>query len=410
MTAPSSSVSTDDFPLGRAELIALLAMLAATIAFSIDAMLPAMNVMAEALTPDNLNAIGLVITSFMLGMGVGTFFMGPLSDAFGRKSVMLSGAAIYLTGAVAGWAAGSLEVLLVARFIQGLGASGPRVVSMAVVRDLFSGREMARILSLMMIVFTLVPAIAPTLGAGIIWAFGWRGIFAAFVVFSLATTLWLVLRLPETLAVEARRPLRIAPLWAALKEVLAHPTVRLATLVQTFAIAMLFSVLSSTQLIFDRTYGQGDYFHLWFGLIAILSASASFLNARLVPRYGMRPLIKAILGVEIVVCFGLVALLLAGASTAVTFPAFVLFNVGVFFTAGMTIGNLNALAMEPMGHIAGLAASTVQAVATVGAVLVAIPITFFFDGTALPLAFGSGLCATIGLWLTTKIRRDSDAG
>ena len=182
--------------ISRAELVALLAMLAATIAFSIDAMLPVLPDIAGALTPDDPNRAQLVIAAFVLGMGVGTLLAGPLSDAYGRHAVAVGGALVYTGAALYCVVAPSIEALLAARLAQGLGAAGPRVVALAITRDLFSGRQMARIVSFVMTVFALVPVIAPTMGAAIAWAFGWRAIFLSFAVFSVVSVAWLLLRQP----------------------------------------------------------------------------------------------------------------------------------------------------------------------------------------------------------------------
>lgn len=395
-------------PLGQSEFVALIAMLMATIAMSIDAMLPAMPEIGAELSPDNLNNAQLIITSFVLGMGVGTFFTGPLADRFGRKTVIVTGAALYVCSALAAFLAPTLESMLIARLCMGLAAAAPRVASVAMVRDLFSGREMARIMSFVMLIFSLVPALAPSLGALIIAVWDWRGIFIAFAVFATLSSIWLMLRQPETLTVERRRPLDFASLLAAAKDVVRHPTVRLATLAQTLSLGMLFSVLSTTQQVFDVTYGQGQNFHFWFGGIAILSASASIVNARLVRKLGMRPIIKAMFLAQIGLSIGLFAVMAMQLPNQIELLFYAFWVTSIFFQAGLTLGNLNALALEPMGHVAGMAASLVTATATVGAVLIAIPIGLSFDGTPLPLAIGVLICAALAFGLTSMIRRDSD--
>jgi DHA1 family bicyclomycin/chloramphenicol resistance-like MFS transporter len=237
---------------------------------------------------------------------------------------------------------------------------------------------------------------------------GWRFIFLTFAGFSMLATLWLMLRQPETLAVQDRRPLSFAALWDAVRQVFAHPTVRLSTFVQTLSFGMLFSVLSSTQQVFDLTYGQGDHFHLWFGGIAILAASASVVNARLVGRLGMRPIIKAMFLAQMLLSLAMIGIVALHLPNQIELLFYAFWTMTVFFQAGLTIGNLNALAMEPLGHIAGSAASVITATATVGAVLIAVPIGLQFDGTPLPLALGTCACAVLAFWLTTLIRRDSD--
>lgn len=394
--------------LPQAEFIALMAMLMATIAFSVDAMLPALPEIGAALSPDNLNNAQLMVTSFVLGMGVGTFFTGPLSDAFGRKPVMVAGAIVYVIASAVAWASSTLELMLAARVVQGFGAAGPRVVALALIRDLYSGPHMARILSFVMLVFSLVPALAPTMGYFIIAGFGWRAIFAAFIIFAVLSLLWLMIRQPETLAPENRRPLSIRSLGTAVGEMFRHRTARLSILVQTLTLGMLFTVLSSTQQVFDITFGQGAYFHYWFGGIAIVAASASVLNARIVVQLGMRAIIKAMFTAQIGITALMIAVTAADAPYWLSFGTYVFWVTSNFFQAGLTIGNLNALALEEMGHIAGMAASVIAAFSTIGAVLIAAPVALAFDGTPMPMAIGTFVSASLALWLTTLIKRPGE--
>ncbi|MEO0703216.1 MAG: multidrug effflux MFS transporter [Pseudomonadota bacterium] len=390
--------------LSRPEFIALMAMLFATIAFSIDAMLPAMPEIAAELSPDAPNRAQLIITSFVLGMGIGTMFTGPLSDAFGRKPVIFAGAALYVLGAALAWAAQTLELVLIARVLQGLGAAGPRVVSLAIIRDLYEGRQMAQLMSFVMMIFTLIPAVAPAIGAGIIALAGWRSIFVAFVVFAMFTMTWLALRLSESLPVARRRPFEMSVLRGGIVEVFANRQVLLTMMVLSLTFGMLFTVLASTQPVFDVTFGRGDTFHWWFALIALLSGSGSILNAAIVLRLGMRRVVKITLLTQIVISGAMAAALLTDAVPEVLyFPVYVMWTTGVFLMAGLTIGNLNALAMAPMGHMAGLTASIVGSVATMVAVMIAVPIGLAFDGTPRALVLGVLICAVIGFLITRKL-------
>ena len=396
--------------LSTAEFIALVAMLTATVAFAVDSLLPALPAIGAEMTPDAPNNAQLLLTAFIFGLGLATFVTGPLSDAFGRKPVMIGGALVYSAAALLAWAADSFAVVIAARVLMGIGAAGPRVVALALVRDLYAGRDMARISSIVMMVFTLVPALAPLMGAAIIAGFGWRTVFLAYVVFSVISMLWLGLRQPETLPAPARRPLSVAALLGALREVLGHPTVRLSILVQTLCYTMLFALISTVQPIFDVTFGRADSFPLWFGGLAVVAASSSFLNALLVGRLGMRALVRAMLGVQIGATLLMLAAQMVTLPDTAAFAVFIAWLLVLFFQTGLTIGNLNALAMEPVGHIAGMAASLVSGLATVGSVILAAPVGLAFNGTAVPLALAVLVCSGLGVVLTGRIRRPGEAG
>ena len=390
--------------LSRTEFVALMAMLFATIAFSIDAMLPALPDIAAELTPDNPNRAQLILTSFVLGMGVGTMFTGPLSDAFGRKPVIVGGAVLYIVSSALAWAGHSLELVLAARVLQGLGAAGPRVVALAIIRDLYEGRHMAQLMSFVMLVFTLVPALAPAVGAGIIAISSWRAIFLAFVLFSVISVLWLMLRQQETLPEEARRPFRLPVLWAGIVEVLTLRQVLVTTAALSLIFGMLFTVLSTTQPVFDETFARAATFPFWFAVIALIAATGSILNARIVMVFGMRRVAAGALLGQMILSAGMVAFgLLEGWSAPLAFPIFVGWTASVFFIVGLTIGNLNALAMVPLGHIAGMAASIIGSVSTVLAVVVAVPLGLAFDGTPLPGALGVLVCAFVAFLLVRSL-------
>ncbi len=374
--------------MSRGEFIALIAMMFSTIAFSIDSMLPALPEIGAQLSPDDVNRAQLILTSFVLGMGIGTFFTGPLSDAFGRKPVIYGGVVLYIVASVVAWASSSLELVLAARVVQGLGAAGPRVVAMAIIRDLYSGRIMARIISIAMMIFTLVPAAAPMMGAGVIALFGWRGIFVSFILFALITVTWMGTRLPESLPVENRRPFRLPLMVAATKEMFAHPTVRLSIMVQTLCMGILFTMLTMVQPVYDVVHDRADSFPFWFGFVALISGSASLLNAALVVRVGMRRMVTWALGGQILITAVVITLNALPMSPNASFALFVVWQTTIFFMAGVTLGNLNAIAMEPMGHIAGMAASVIGSVATVLAAGIAAPVGLLFDGSITPLTTG----------------------
>ena len=394
-------------PLARQplpEFIAMMALVFAVIAFSIDSMLPALPQIAQTLTPENVNRAQLVLTAFMAGMGVGLFVAGPLSDTFGRKPVITLGFAIYALASIAAVFAQSLEMLLVARFVQGLGAAGPRIVSLALVRDLYQGREMARITSFVMMIFILVPAVAPSVGAVVIHLGGWRGVFGSFVLLALVGSLWVNLRQPETLPPARRRPMNLASLIASAREVLGHRQVQLVTVIMTLGFGQMFALLSSAQQLFAETYGKGDQFPLWFAGMALLAGTGTVLNARYVVRLGMRRIVKSAYAMQVVVS-GTMLVLVWGdlLPEPLRFPAFFFWAVSVFFMAGVTFGNLNAMALQHLGHVAGMAASVVAAVSTIGAVLIAAPVGQLYDGTALPMVLATLACSGLALLLMRRV-------
>lgn len=399
----NQSVSYQHMPVRRLplpEFIAMLAFLFATIAFSIDAMLPALPAIAEQLTPDNVNRAQLILTSFVAGMGVGTLFAGPISDAIGRKPAITLGFAIYGVATVVAIFANSIEVLLIARFIQGLGAAGPRIAGLALVRDLYQGREMARITSFVMMVFILIPALAPSIGAGMIWLAGWHGVFIGFLLFALIGFSWLNLRQAETLPPERRRPLRTGPLLQAAREVLTDRYVMLCTLILTLGFGQMFALLSSAQQLFGEAYGKGDAFPAWFAAMALLSGSGTVLNATFVTRFGMRRIAKWAYIMQTCVSATMLVLIYGDLlPPALQFPAFFFWAVSVFFMAGVTFGNLNALALQRMGHIAGMAASLVSAISTVFATLIAAPVGLLYNGTALPVIITTLICSALAWFL-----------
>lgn len=385
--------------LPQGELIALLAFLFATVAFSIDAMLPALPQIAAELSPDDVNRAQLILTSFVAGMGLGTLFAGPISDAIGRKPAMAIGFGIYLAASAAALFAHSLEMLLVIRFVQGLGAAGPRIVGTALVRDMYEGREMARITSFIMMVFMIVPAVAPSIGLAFIHFMGWQGVFGGFLLFGATGFAWFMLRQVETLPQAARRPLEFGALWAGAREVLSDREIVLCTVVISLGFGQMFALLSSAQQLFADTYGTGEQFPLWFAVMALLAALGTFINARLVMRLGMRRIARGAYAMQIIVSgLFMLALWTDILPPALRFPAFFLWAVSLFMMAGLTFGNLNALAMQRKGHIAGMTASVVSAVSTLLAVVIAAPVGLAFDGTAMPVAVAAFVCSTLA-WL-----------
>jgi DHA1 family bicyclomycin/chloramphenicol resistance-like MFS transporter len=384
--------------ISKAEFVCMMAMMMAVIAFSTDAMLPAFPEMASALSPQDPNRVQLVVTFFLLGMGLGTIITGPMSDNWGRKPILLGGTVLYILGALICWQSGSLEVLLAGRVLQGLGAAATRAVSIALVRDLYSGRQMAQITSFIMMIFTIFPAMAPTFGEGIIAIANWRAIFLALIVCAISSALWLTLRQGETLAPENRTPFKLRAILVGAKQILSMRVVVIMMIVQAAAFGTLFAMLSSIQQIFDIRFGRADDFHLWFAGIAIVAGSSGAINATVVRRMGMHFMIHLMLRAQLVMS-GVAAALIGSGLLSINgeFAVFVVFAIGVFFQIGLIAGNTTALAMEPLGRTAGLAASVMGSIGTVGAVTIAIPIGLAFNGTPMPLILGAFTLAALSL-------------
>jgi DHA1 family bicyclomycin/chloramphenicol resistance-like MFS transporter len=388
---------------GRVEFIGLVAMMSAIIAYSIDSMLPAVPALAEALTGGAVDRAALVIPSFVLGLGIGTLVVGPLSDRYGRRPVILWGFALFILAAMAASLAPSLWALLAARVVMGLGAAAPRIVSLAIVRDRYEGAEMAQITSLAMMVFMVVPAAAPAIGQVVIGLSGWPAVFWSCAAVGLMAALWFAARQPETLP--ARRDLTAAMLWSGAREVAAQPAARAALIAQSAVFGALFGTLTTVQPLFDQTFGRGDSFPAWFALIALISAGASLGNAIFVRRIGMLRLVGWTFAGQIALSAAMAAVTTTGALAAPwDFAATFLWVATVFAMAGLTMGNLTALALDRLGHLAGLATSVLLAASTVAGALIAAPLGLAFDGTAGPLALGVLACSVAGLVAVRRLQ------
>ncbi|MGB0635286.1 MAG: multidrug effflux MFS transporter [Paracoccaceae bacterium] len=388
--------------LSTGEFVIIVALNFSLIAFSIDALLPALPDIASELVPFSPNKTQFIISSFLLGMGIATLFTGPLSDSFGRKKIIFVGGIIFLFGTVLASIANNLEIVLLGRFIQGLGVAGPRVVTLAIVRDLYAGRRMAQIMSISMIFFTFVPAVAPMIGALLLLNFGWRSIFTGFIVFLIIAVGWLLLRQPETLMIKNRVSFTFTRIYNSFLDCFSNKVFVISTILQTLTFSILFASISTIQQIFDITYDKALSFPYWFGLIALISGSGSFINSYLVVQIGMRKLIN--LGFIIGIGSSLL-LILVNIFYLIPFPLYFVWQLSVFFMIGLIIGNLNAMAMQPMGHIAGLAASIIGSASTIFGVVIAIPIGLSFKNTPDPLIIGI-LCLSSLSFLILKLLKE----
>ncbi len=375
---------------GLTEFVLLAALLQSLVALSIDAMLPAFPKIGQDLGVTDANDVQLVVMVMFMGFALGQIVYGPLSDSLGRKLPIFIGLVIYLFGSLICIFSESLTMLLNGRFLQGFGIAAPRIVMNAIIRDKFEGRSMARVLSFVMAVFILVPTIAPAIGQGILWLSGWRAIFVMFLLSASTALLWFALRLRETLPAEKRVPLSFRHPMAALVEIMRTRT----ALCYTICIGLVFSpfiaYLSTAQQVFVGVYGQVELFPAYFAIVALSIGTASLLNSRLVLTFGMYSLAFWSICVLTVLSLGFTVLL----QTILPKPplwGFMVFLIPAFFCLGLVFGNLNALAMQPLGHIAGVGASVIGFLSMLISIPAGIVIGRAFDGTVVPLVTGFGV-------------------
>lgn len=387
------------------EFVALTALMMSLVALSIDTMLPALPAIGTDLGAGSPNANQFVISVLFLGMSAGQVIFGPLSDHTGRKPAIYAGFAVFISGTLLSLFAWNFPMMLAGRLLQGFGAAGPRVVTIALVRDRFQGAAMARVMSFVMTVFILIPILAPALGQLLLVLSGWRAIFGLFLILSAITIAWFALRQPETLGKENRIPFSIGRITAATREIVSIRQ----SLVYTIATGLVFGAflgyLNSSQQILQVQYGLGDRFPLFFGLLAVAFGVATIFNSSLVMRFSLHLLVRlAMLNLAV-----LSLLFLAVSAVLHGNPplwALMLYLAILFFFIGILFGNLNALAMEPLGHIAGIGASVIGSLSTFLALVIGTVIGQSYDGTILPLVGGFSLLGAAALGVT-RLREKS---
>lgn len=380
--------------LSTFELVAMVAALSALNALAIDVMLPALPDIGRdfALTDDNDRQ--LVIVAYVALFGISQLVYGPLADAVGRRSVLIWAIGIFIAGSVLCVFAPSFELFLAARAMQGVGAAATRVIATAVVRDLTEGRRMAQVMSMAMTVFMIVPIVAPGLGQLILFVAPWRWIFGALLIYGLVVLAWALLRLPETLHEENRRAFRIPQIVAGFAEVLRERQTIGYMIATSFMTACLFGYITSSEQLFVEVFALGTAFALAFGSVAIAISLGTFLNSRLVIRHGMRRLSHAMTIVFTLSALALTALVAAGGAS---FWPFITLLALTFAAFGFIASNFNALAMEPVGRIAGSASALYGAVTATGGALIGALIGRGFDGTPLPFSIGLALAGAATL-------------
>lgn len=380
LTTPTKALSEKEF-------IALFATIISLTALSMDAVLPAFRDMAQSLALVDVTQIQWVVSALIAGMVFGELVFGPVSDVIGRKNSILTGVAIYIVGSLIAMSAHTLEVLLLGRFVQGLGVAAPKTVSRALVRDLYQGRAMARIMSYIMVVFILVPMLAPAFGQMVLLVGDWRWIFAALMLQGVIASVWMITRQPETLAPENRHRFDLKRLVREARFIVTHREVMCYTGMSGLTFAGLMLYLGMSQSIFQDLYHTGDAFPLYFAILAGGAGVASFTNGRLVMRLGMTRLVWVALSLKLTAANGmlLAAWLLGGVPPL---WLFLCLGVPIFFSMGLLFGNMSALAMEPLGKMAGIASSVTSSLTSLIAVVLSVIIGSFYNFTVVPLAAG----------------------
>ncbi|MFN3172574.1 MAG: multidrug effflux MFS transporter [Hyphomicrobiales bacterium] len=388
MTTSEQAVLRPKTEPGRAEFIALVAILMSIIALSVDIMLPGFGDISDHFQLAEDNDRQAIITVIFAGLMVGQLIFGPLSDYIGRKPSIIMGLGIHILGSILCIIAQDFMILLLGRFLQGFGGAAPRIVIVAMVRDRFEGQDMAKIMSIALTVFILVPTFAPAIGQVILMFAPWQALFAALLVMALIGGTWLTVRQPETHTEPA--PFQAGKLINAVKTVFTTPVSLLYSMAAGCAFGTLLGYIVSSQQILQDLYGTGDLFAVYFGATAAFIALSNTSNAWLLGRYTMEMITASAIGTQVLWSLGfLVWLLITGTNPSLM--VWMVFISVALFLVGITFGNYNAIALRPLGAIAGIASSITASIQTLISVLVAAAIGAAFDMNVMPVVLGSVL-------------------
>ncbi len=388
--------------LAQFEFVTLMASLMSIVALAIDALLPALDIIGITIGTRQIADNQLLITMIFLGLGIGPLIFGPISDSIGRKPVVYMGFVLFIIASFICIFATSVEMMVLGRILQGVGLSAPRTIAIAMIRDIYSGDYMARIMSFITVVFILVPIIAPALGKFVLDHYDWQAIFYIQVLFSLLVSFWFWKRQAETLEISKRIKFTSTIFMDGLKELMQYKTTIGYTLISGFIVGSFMVYLSTSQQIFEQQYQLKEEFPYIFGLLAISIGSAIFLNGTLVLKYGMEKLVTT----SLLAFFGisLLYIVLFYNSSNPSVEVLLLFFGMQFFAIGFLFGNLRALAMQPIGHIAGIGAAITGFVSTIMAVPISTYIGRFVLNTTLPLFIGFLVCALLSIVILVYIK------
>lgn len=373
--------------IGFAEFVTLMALYMAITALSIDTVLPALSLIGDELKISHINHSQYVISFLFLGLTVGQIIYGPLADSFGRKKSVYAGMSLFLAGCALSYISHSFELMLAGRFLQGMGAAATRIVSVAIVRDTFHGREMARVMSFAMAIFIFVPAIAPTIGEIILSFASWHSIFLLFMLVACIIISWTHFRIIETLKPEDKRPFELRSIAVGIAVALRTKITLCYTICAGLIFGTLVGFISSARQIFQDYYHAGEKFALYFALTAMTIGAASIVNSQIVRHLGMRRIASyGLLGMIVSSAAFLAALALQGFHAPLW--QFMLYMPSAFFFLGLLFGNFNALAMEPMGHMAGIGSAVVGCLSSAISLVLGTLIGQAYNDTLIPLTLG----------------------
>lgn len=369
------------------EFVTLMALYVAIMALSIDMILPALFIMGQEFGVTDKNQMQYVIGILFLGFTCGQIIYGPVSDSFGRKPAIYIGLIIFTIGTILSLTATSFHTMLIGRFLQGLGAASPRTTGIAIIRDLYKGREMARVMSFVMTIFILIPIIAPSLGQLILLVASWRVLFIIFLATGLIAMTLTFFRLPETLKQQDIRPFNAKAIWGDFCKVISNKITLGYTICAGLAFGAMIGYLTSSRQIFQDYFQVGELFPLYFGTSALSIGIASFTNSMIVRRLGMKVICHHALMVMMTMSALFLPLVILQGST-VPLWQFMIYILITFFFIGLLFGNLNTLAMEPMGHLAGIASAVVGSLSSGISAVIGTVIGQSFNNTLVPMVTG----------------------
>jgi DHA1 family bicyclomycin/chloramphenicol resistance-like MFS transporter len=398
---PMPSVNNRNIAYG--ELILLLAFMTSLGALTIDLQLPAMPLILQSFGLSEANQQQWMITAYMFGFAGAQIFYGPMSDSFGRKPVLVFGLTIYVMASIACLVADSYGLFLAARGIQGVGAAAARIMVNAITRDFFQGNEMAKVTSLVMLIFIMVPVFAPALGSGILFVGDWHLILWVYVFFGILVMLWCLFRLPESLALEHKKPLRLSRIKTAFMQVVSEPLSMSFAVISGVIFAGFMAYLNAAEQIYSQIYAAKQQFPYLFGGIALFFGIAAFVNSKIVMRFGaMQVTFYAML---ILLVANLLSLLLVQLYAGVPpLWMFVVMMACINVCIGLVYGNLMAIAMLPLGSVAGMGASVIGSISAILAAGLGALISQQLNHTLMPIMLGFSVTALVAFGLVYYFR------